>query len=53
MNDNNSIGLVKPKLVKIDKKLNLESGKILDNYQLKYETYGVLNANKSNCCLFK
>ena len=51
MNDNNSIGLVKPKLVKIDKKLNLESGKILDNYQLKYETYGVLNKNKNNAVL--
>ena len=51
MNDNNSVGLVGPKLVKINKKLNLESGKILDNYQLKYETYGVLNANKSNAVL--
>ena len=31
--------------------LNLDSGKILKNYKLKYETYGVLNEGKSNAVL--
>lgn len=34
--------------VEFDQPLYLESGRILESYTLKYETYGKLNADKSN-----
>jgi len=33
---------------KFDEPLNLESGRILDSFELAYETYGELNEDKSN-----
>lgn len=44
LNINNGIANIK-------EPLNLVSGKTLDNYQLKYETYGSLNKEKDNAVL--
>ncbi len=46
-----SIGLVTPQTAKINTPLQLESGSILKSYELVYETYGELNADKSNAIL--
>lgn len=47
----NSVGLVKPQSIDIDQPLKLDCGRTLASYQLVYETYGTLNANKSNAVL--
>ena len=49
--DDNSIKIVKPDNVIIKNPLKLLSGKVLSEYQLKYETYGSLNIDKSNAVL--
>ena len=49
--DDNSIKIVKPDNVIIKNPLKLLSGKVLSEYQLKYETYGSLNIDKSNAML--
>ena len=36
------------KTVKFDKPLHLESGRILESYEIAYETYGEMNEDKSN-----
>jgi homoserine O-acetyltransferase len=46
-----SIGLVEPQTQHFDKPLLLANGRVLPTYQLIYETYGRLNANKSNAVL--
>lgn len=46
-----SVGLVTPQTIQFDEPLLLACGKTLDTYQLIYETYGQLNANKSNAVL--
>lgn len=46
-----SVGLVTPQVMHCTEPLTLASGKILDEYQLVYETYGELNANRSNAVL--
>lgn len=46
-----SIGLVTPELLSFSEPITLESGKTLDNYDLMVETYGTLNAEKSNAVL--
>lgn len=46
-----SVGIVTPQIAHFDEPLNLRSGKTLNNYQLVYETYGELNADKSNAIL--
>jgi homoserine O-acetyltransferase len=46
-----SVGVVKPQNLRFDQPLTLESGKVLDEYQLMIETYGQLNADKSNAVL--
>ena len=54
MSDNfpaDSVGLVKPQLHHFDEPLTLRSGKILPAYDLMVETYGELNADKSNAIL--
>ena len=48
---NNSVGLVTPQTVHFDDTLTLESNGQLEGYTLAYETYGTLNANKSNAIL--
>ena len=43
-----SVGLVKPQVMRFTEDLTLECGQTLSEYQLIYETYGTLNADKSN-----
>ena len=51
MQDTNSPGIVTPKTAHFDTPLHLKSGAVLENYELVYETYGELNAAKSNAVL--
>ena len=51
MQDLTSVGIVTPKSVHFDTPLNLKSSAVLDSYELVYETYGELNATKSNSIL--
>lgn len=47
----NSVGIVTPELHHFDEPLLLDCGKTLDEYDLIVETYGTLNADKSNAIL--
>ncbi|MBU2098837.1 MAG: homoserine O-acetyltransferase [Gammaproteobacteria bacterium] len=47
----NSVGIVTPQLLHFDEPLTLRSGKVLKAYDLMVETYGELNADKSNAIL--
>ena len=49
--DVNSIGYVKPNIATIKGPLKLLSGRVLSQYDLKYETYGSLNKDGSNAVL--
>jgi len=51
MQENSSVGLVAPKIAHFTQPLTLKSGKVLPAYDLVYETYGTLNADKSNAVL--
>jgi homoserine O-acetyltransferase/O-succinyltransferase len=46
-----SIGLVQPQQMHFEEPLPLQSGAVLAGYALTYETYGTLNADKSNAVL--
>lgn len=46
-----SVGLVTPQAIHFTEPLSLASGRMLDSYTLMYETYGELNAAKSNAVL--
>ncbi|NVE00831.1 homoserine O-acetyltransferase [Massilia sp. BJB1822] len=46
-----SIGTVSPQTMHFDAPLQLQSGASLRDYMLMYETYGTLNADKSNAVL--
>jgi len=46
-----SVGIVTPQVAQFNEPLTLRSGKVLNNYELVYETYGTLNAEKSNAVL--
>src|SRR5262249_21379932 len=46
-----SVGVVCPQRVAFDTPLELLSGAVLEQYELVYETYGKLNAAKSNAVL--
>ena len=46
-----SVGVVTPQTLHFDAPLTLKSGAVLDAYDLVYETYGTLNADKSNAIL--
>lgn len=46
-----SVGIVHPQRIHFESPLTLRSGAILHGYDLVYETYGQLNANKSNAIL--
>lgn len=48
---NHSVGIVTPQVQHFDEPLSLVSGKTLKQYDLVYETYGELNANRSNAVL--
>lgn len=49
--EQNSVGLVEPQRFHFDQPLSLRSGKVLPAYDLVVETYGELNADKSNAVL--
>ncbi|MEE2730293.1 MAG: homoserine O-acetyltransferase [Pseudomonadota bacterium] len=46
-----SVGIVQPRLFRYDHPITLQCGKTLPHYELVYETYGTLNAAKSNAVL--
>ena len=49
--DHTSVGVVEPRTLHFDAPLALRSGAVIDSYALVYETYGTLNAAKSNAVL--
>jgi homoserine O-acetyltransferase len=46
-----SIGIVAPCTVQLDGRFTFKSGAVLDGFHLRYETYGQLNAERSNAVL--
>jgi homoserine O-acetyltransferase/O-succinyltransferase len=46
-----SVGIVSPQRFHFDEPLTLRSGKVIKSYDLMVETYGELNADKSNAIL--
>jgi len=46
-----SVGIVAPVSASFDQPLKLRSGAVLESYDLVYETYGTLNAARSNAVL--
>ena len=46
-----SVGIVTPQIAHFDAPLTLQCGKVLPAYDLVYETYGELNASRSNAVL--
>jgi homoserine O-acetyltransferase len=46
-----SVGIVSPQRAAFDEPLRLRSGAVLENYELMYETYGTLDAYRSNAIL--
>lgn len=46
-----SVGIVSAQRAQFDTPLQFKSGAVLPRYELVYETYGTLNANKSNAIL--
>jgi len=48
---NDSVGIVEAKSIKIDQVLTFENGYEMKSHTLAYETYGELNAEKSNAIL--
>jgi homoserine O-acetyltransferase len=51
MSEHNSVGIVSPQTAHFDAPLALACGKTLNEYDLVYETYGELNAQKTNAIL--
>ncbi len=49
--DHTSVGVAEPRTLHFDAPLPLRSGAAIDSYDLVYETYGALNAAKSNAVL--
>ena len=46
-----SVGIVTPQTAQFTEPLRLKSGAVMDAYELVYETYGTLNADRSNAVL--
>ncbi|MFO1430613.1 MAG: homoserine O-acetyltransferase [Candidatus Competibacteraceae bacterium] len=46
-----SVGLVTPQILRFDEALPLDCGRTLPGFELIYETYGTLNASRSNAVL--
>ncbi len=46
-----SVGVVRPQDMEFDQPLALKSGAVMPGYRLRYETYGTLNADRSNAVL--
>ena len=51
MSENLSVGIVAPQIAHFNEPLTLKSGQVLPQFNLIYETYGELNADKSNAVL--
>ncbi len=51
MQENNSVGIVAAQTAHFNRPLTLKSGAVLPQFDLVYETYGTLNADKSNAVL--
>jgi homoserine O-acetyltransferase len=51
MSENASVGLVKAQTAHFAEPLTLKSGEVVPQYDLVYETYGTLNADRSNAVL--
>ena len=51
MSENSSVGIVAPQIAHFNSPLTLKSGQVLPQFNLMYETYGELNADKSNAVL--
>ena len=51
MSENSSVGIVAPQIAHFNEPLTLKSGQVLSQFNLIYETYGELNADKSNAVL--
>ena len=51
MSQNSSVGIVAPQIAHFNEPLTLKSGQVLPQFNLIYETYGELNAEKSNAVL--
>jgi len=51
MQDSSSVGIVAPQTARFSEPLALKSGAVLPQYELVFETYGTLNADKSNAVL--
>ncbi len=51
MNSEHSVGAVRPRDQVFSEPLRFRSGAVLEAYSLRYETYGTLNADKSNAVL--
>ena len=49
--DRRSVGIVRPLTARFDQPLNLACGRTLTDYELVYETYGELDAERSNAVL--
>ena len=49
--DLTSVGIVTPQTARFEQRLTLRSGAVLARYELVYETYGQLNAEKNNAVL--
>jgi homoserine O-acetyltransferase len=47
----NSVGIVAPQFARFNQPFTLKSGAVLPQFELIYETYGALNADKSNAVL--
>lgn len=47
----NSVGIVKKHVAHFDQPLHLRGGRVLEGFTLAYETYGTLNAERSNAIL--
>ena len=47
----NSVGVVAPQRVRFDAPITLKSGDVLPGFELVFETYGTLNAARSNAVL--
>ena len=45
------VGIVKPQTAHFTEPLTLKSGAVLPQFDLVYETYGTLNADKSNAVM--
>ncbi len=49
--DERSVGIVTPLVARFTEPLKLKCGAVIDEYDLAYETYGTLNAERSNAVL--